>query len=332
MSCRPLIFVAACAGLALTGCGGSKTDYSAKPVKYTVVSANPTAADSVVLSGVSRDGRVIGTYSKAGVTTFFGWTPDGDPSDLTLPSEIKTANGINEMGAVLGSNLGGTPQKMYRWQNNRLEEIRLPANATVDSTGALTFDSYFLVNLHIGAGKTRGYQLRIDEDPKVWTNDDGRLLGSSLSGNLTGYDMNGALSSAIAVINDQKRNCGLFQGAPTVGQGINDAGVVVGSSRGQAIRWQSGKYSNLAIPTGATASTALDINNEGVICGEATVNGVQEACIWFKAGVFLVKDLTTLPSGVHLERARLVTPLGIVVCEGTRNGKAEVFGLFPEFP
>lgn len=332
MSRRPLIFVVAFAGLALTGCGGSKNDFAAKPAKYLIVSASPAAADSVVLIGASRDGRVIGTYSKAGTTTVFGWTPDGDPSDLTLPSEAKATHAINEMGAVLCSNLTVTPQKLYRWQNNRVEEIKTPANAVVDSTGAITFDSYFLVNLHVGAGKTRGYQLRIDEDPKVWTNDDGALLGSSLSGNLTGYDMNGALTSAIAVIQKQKKSCGLFQGGPTVGYGINDAGVLVGASRDQAIRWQSGKYSVLPTPAGATAAKALDVNNEGLICGEATVNGVAEACVWFKSGVFLLKDMTTLPSGVHLSRAKVITPLGIVVCEGTRNGKAEVFGLFPEFP
>jgi|GEM_PF-5131831 len=328
--------------LGLIGCGGSKTDFSVQPLKYSLQTVSPASADGVTVTGVSRDGRVVGTYLKGAVKTIFGWTPDGTATDITPPASCKEFGGINELGGVLGADRVSVPHKLFRWQGGSVDPINTPTGAVIDSFGTLTYDSLFLVNLHIGAGKTRGYQLSITENPKAITTDDGGVTGSSLNGDFVGYDKVGALTQAIAVISKEKVSLGLFGGKATIAYGVNDNGMVVGTSdpglaTRRAFKWSKGSFTNLANPVGATATMAVDVTNGGVVGGSATVSGISEACVWFPSGApVLVKSLLTLPFGVHLDRVRLVTPLGIVICEGTRTKgaetKAEVFALFPEFP
>lgn len=336
-----LVLALACSVFGVVGCGGDKSDFSAKPSKFAMQTASPAAADGVTVTGVSRDGRVIGTFLKAGVKTYYGWTPDGEATEIVPPTECKELVAINELGGVLGVDRVAVPQKMFRWQGGSVESIKVPTNAVFDSFGTMTYDSFFLVNLHVGAGKTRGYQLSIDEAPKSITSDDGGLTGSSLSGDYVGFDKVAGVPQAIAVIGKKKVSLGLFGGKGTIATSINDDSTVVGSSdpgtaTSRAFKWSKNKYSNLPMPTGATACAALDITNGGVIGGEATIAGKTEACVWYPTGApVLVKSLVAVPAGVHLDRVRQVTPLGILVCEGTRTvagvTKAEVFGLFPEF-
>lgn len=336
-----LVLACACSVFGAVGCGGDKSDFSAKPTKFTMQSASPATADGVTITGLSRDGRVIGTYLKAGVKTIYGWTPDGESTEIIPPTECKELVAINELGGVLSVDRVAVPQKMFRWQGDSVDPIKVPTNAVFDSFGTMTYDSFFLVNLHVGAGKTKGYQLSIDEAPKAITSDDGGLMGSALNGDFVGFDKVAGVSQAIAVIDKKKVSLGLFGGKGTIANGINDDGVVVGSSdpgtaTSRAFKWSKNKFTSLPLPTGATASAALDITNGGVIGGEATIAGKTEACVWYPTGApVLVKSLVTIPAGVHLDRVRTVTPLGILVCEGTRVTagvtRVEVFGLFPEF-
>lgn len=328
--------------LGASGCGGSKQDFTVQPKSFTIETVSPADATSVVISGISRDGRLMGTYLKKGVKTVFGWTPDGSTSDILLPKECKEARGINELGGLACVDLQADPDKMFQWQNGSTDQLNLPKNAAVDSVGSITYNSYFLVNLHIGAGATQGFQIKISDNPKAITTPGGQVLGSSLSGNITGFDVVNSKKQAIAVIENKKTSMGFMSGKETLGNSINDIGTVVGDQFDdggfhQAFRWAKGKYTALPNPTGATKTEALDINDGGIIAGYAEVNGESEACMWYpNKPATLLKDMVALPSGVKLTRALRVTPLGIVICVGTRTKanvtNTEVFALSPQFP
>lgn len=340
MRCQSAVPVVLLAMVA--GCGGSKSDFSAQPTSFSASSASPKDAKSVVLNAIARDGRLLGTYLDAkNKPAVFGWVPDGQSNTIVTPTECKVIAGINELGAVSCADTASKPARMFQWQGGALEGIQLPKDAVLDSFGAITYNSFFLTNLHVGAGQTQGYQLKINEKPRALTAAGGTVSGSSLSGNIAGTEPLGANKQAIAVINSKKSALGLLGGLSTSGASINDAGTLAGNQDSEnpttrAFTWSKGQFTLLPMPAGATRTVALDINNFGVVCGYAVINGQSEACVWYpKKAPVLLKDLTKLEAGVKLVSARLVTPLGIVVCEGTRTvnnvTNSEVFGLFPSF-
>lgn len=339
---KSLVFPLSLIALSLAGCGGSKQDFSILPKSFSIETISPKDATGVAITGISRDGRLMGTYLKKGVKTVFGWTPDGSTSDILLPKECKEARGINELGGLACVDTQSNPDKMFQWQNGSTDQLNLPTGALIDSVGSITYNSFFLVNLHFGTGETQGYQIKITDKPKLLTTSGGQLIGSSLSGNITGFDQVNGKKQAIAYIEEKKISMGFMAGKETIGNSINDAGIVVGDQLDdngfhQAFRWAKSKYTALPNPVGATKSVALDINDSGVIAGYAEVNGELEACMWYpNKPATLVKDLVTPPSGVKLTRAVKVTPLGIVICDGTRTKanvtNAEAFALSPQFP
>jgi hypothetical protein len=323
----------------LAGCGGDKADFTLKPQSYALTTASPVNADGVVVIGVSRDGRLIGTYQKAGATTVFGWSADGQTEDLTLPAECKQVDGIDELGTVGCSDRTVVPNRIYTWHGDGVARLDAPASAVLVNVGGMSFEAGLAANITSGAN-TGGFQLKEDQKPLALTAAGGVATGVSQTGNIAGYEPTAALTQGVAWINKKKVVLGLASGNATKAMSVNDTGVVVGTINGandQAFKWAAGKFTTLAMPSGATASEGLDVNNGGVVSGSATVGGTSEACVWFpQTGPALVKDLATFPSGTHLDKALLTTPLGIVICQGTvtdTNGTREAaFALFPTYP
>lgn len=324
--------------LALCGCGGTKTDFGVKPKSYTFVVASPAAADDVELKGISRDGRVVGNYNKAGTVTVFGWSADGTTVDLTLPTECKSVEGIDELGTVACSDKSVVPARLFIWSGSDTTRLSLPKSASFQNIKSMTFEAGVPANLG-GAG---AYQLKDGQDPIKITDFPGVAEGTSLSGNICGTDQVGSVHHAYEFVNGKKINIGLFAGRETTGISINDHGDVVGTASGtakptNAYKWSKGKFSNLPSPPLALRTDAYDINNEGIVSGSALVGSDVEAVLWFpKTGAVYVKDLVQLPSSIHLNRAWLTTPLGIVLCEARIKTGATfrnaVVALMPTYP
>jgi probable HAF family extracellular repeat protein len=108
--------------------------------------------------------------------------------------------------------------------------------------------------------------------------------------------------------------------------GVNNAGLAVGaSSRGEirrAVAWQDGGVRILPVPSGATSSAALDVNNAREIVGYVVVGGISVASIWIAEEWF---PLTTLPGAErHGSIARAINNRGDVagVAYSPQGGRA----------
>ena len=315
--------------LAITifGCGGEKTDFSLPPKSYTLADLTPNAVGDAVLQGVSDDGRVVGTYLKTAGQAMqpFGWTPDGDTADFVLPAQCKQMDGINEIGQIACSDQTVTPAKIYLWQTSSIDELTAPTGSKQFVVGGMSFSAGTASTITVGA-KTDAYQLKPQENPVAFTTSGaGQLLGCSQDGNLVGVDSGSGHAKGFAVVDGKKRDIVATGGTDTFTVSVNDTGMVVGytadtNTNHKAFSWQGGTFKTLAMTTGATESIADDVNNEGIVAGKVFVGGLWQACVWFPGkSPMLVKDMTTVPNGVVLNEAKVVTPLGIVVCLATKK-------------
>jgi probable HAF family extracellular repeat protein len=105
--------------------------------------------------------------------------------------------------------------------------------------------------------------------------------------------------------------------------GINDAGVVVGESRGHAFRWQNGVFKDLGTIVGGTQSAANDINNNGVIVGWSLNSaGDTRAIRWAPDGK--KRSLGTL--GGRNSEATAINDFGVIVgWSETLSGQRHAF-------
>lgn len=137
----------------------------------------------------------------------------------------------------------------------------------------------------------------------------GTGFGVSSNGNVTGYWYR-SNDYVFLWQNGIASNLGLG-----MGNGVNDAGQVVGQSIfSSAIRgtlWQNGQSSVLDMPTGCTNSTANSINNGGSIVGASwgATQANEHATLW-QNGV--AQDLGTLPGGTS-SKAVTITDAGQIL-------------------
>jgi len=112
-------------------------------------------------------------------------------------------------------------------------------------------------------------------------------------------------------------------GFPGEALGINDAGVVVGGSRGHAFRWQNGVFKDLGTIVGGTQSAANDINNNGMIVGWSLNSaGDTRAIRWAPDGK--KRSLGTL--GGRNSEATAINDFGVIVgWSETLSGQRHAF-------
>ncbi len=313
--------------LVLSGCGGEKFDYTIQPKSYALKDLVPAAVGDVVVSGIARDGRLVGSYLKESGKPMqpFGWTSDGETNDFTLPTQCKQIDSINEIGQVVCSDQTVAPPNVYVWQSSSLGKLDLPASTTKVKVNAMSFAAG-VASTVTASGKDDAVILNSDEKPKSTTTSGyGAFNGCSQNGNLCGSDKASGVFVPFVVIANKRTNLsGLYPlGAEALS--INDSGTCVGYSLEagnvqKAFTWKDGHNTALSMVSGATDSVALDINNDGVICGKQKVAGTWEACVWFPGkSAVLLKSLSVVPSGVVLNEARVITPLGMIVVGVTKK-------------
>ena len=311
--------------LALVGCGGDKADFTSVPQSYATTLVSPEGATAITIKGASRDGRIVGKYTKAGKVALFGWLVDGETTDIVLPAECKDMDGIDDIGNLICTDRTVVPTKLYLYKNGGVESQKLPTGYTDVTVNQLTATGGIAVTAS-KTGETKGFLLRIGEDPVAKTDVGGATVAVSAEGNVAcNMTANGHVS-CFAIIGDKKGPVFAVANGDVVAAGINDAGTMVATKTPsgdvpRAVKIVGPNMTLLPLPAGATESYATDIENGGLIAGRAKVGADWEACVWFPKGeVELVKNLVKPPiAGVKYTVARVVTPLGIVICEGTKT-------------
>jgi len=311
--------------LAVVGCGGDKADFTSVPKSYATTLVSPEGATAITVKGVSRDGRIVGKYTKDGKDKLFGWLVDGDTTDIVLPAECKDMDGIDDIGNLICSDRTVIPTKLFLYKSGNVESLALPSGYTDVTVNQMTATGGIAVTAS-KTGETKGYLMRIGEDPVVKTDAGGATVAVSAESNVAcNMTANGHVS-CFAVIGDKKGPVFAVANGDVAAAGINDAGVMVATKTPsgdvpRAVKITGPDMALLPLPPGATESVATDIENGGLIGGRVKVGAEWEACVWFPKGeVALVKNLVkpSLP-GVKYTNVRVVTPLGIVVCEGTKT-------------
>jgi hypothetical protein len=116
---------------------------------------------------------------------------------------------------------------------------------------------------------------------------------------------------------------------------INTSSIAVGHYRTttgaeHAVKWNAdGTIVSLGEPTGFAESNAYDINNEGIIVGQARTAANQIALIHADGAWVDLNSRLLNSSGWNLQTAVAINNQGAIVGTGTFNGDARAFVLIP---
>jgi probable HAF family extracellular repeat protein len=149
-------------------------------------------------------------------------------------------------------------------------------------------------------------------------NDQGVIVGSSLPSG-------GATLHGFVWTSGHMTELPMLPGSDQLGStepnDINERGQIVGTSRGKAVIWQSGKVQALAA-LGNGVSIAQGINESGQVVGYVTLEGIQTRAVLWENGQ--VRDLGTL--GGSFSQAAGINERGqIVGSSETPDGSVHAF-------
>ncbi|MDO9694507.1 MAG: FlgD immunoglobulin-like domain containing protein [Candidatus Latescibacteria bacterium] len=111
----------------------------------------------------------------------------------------------------------------------------------------------------------------------------------------------------------------------SVGNGVNDAGVVVGNGTTTSwgagplpLIWQGGTVAQLPLPAGETLGRAEAINNAGLVAGSVDGGSMQVAAIFTTGGATIVT--ATTPEGCYSNTLYGINDAGLAVGTGIDPG------------
>lgn len=104
---------------------------------------------------------------------------------------------------------------------------------------------------------------------------------------------------------------------------VNDAGLVVGQSDNDAVKWADGKPEFLA----GNVAMALGVNNQGFVVG--TYEVTSKAFVHDGKNLYNLNDITDGLGDVVLSHARAINSHGYIVAHGTKRGLDVGFMLIP---
>jgi len=241
--------------------------------------------DSSEAYGVNDDGQVAGISKLGnGYTAAFRWDNGAMQNLGTLGGQSSGAYAINNAGQVAGWALtNGYEMHAFLWNGGMMD---LGVFSGGNSSFAYAISDSGQV---AGWGKIGTYP-DIDEHAFRWNgsmhdlgtlgwahssargiNDNGDVVGLLVNEDNTDWH-------AFAAIGGGMQDLG---GSRSYGWDINNAGLVVGESGGQAMLWENGQMKNLNTLIGAGSGWILQnargINNRGQIVGKGTFNGQPHA-------------------------------------------------------
>jgi hypothetical protein len=240
----------------------------------SVALPKPSSWGATYASKINDAGQVIGYGAYAGQTRPVRWDPDGNGNWTTVPIAVDNAGngyayGISESGRIYGkAQFQGTNSTYYAFVTDNEPDGIDPSHNLGAGTGGLSGESEAWDRSELGGtvgtvthqGLKRAFRL----PPNEFT-----LLADDLLGNLTGVPPNSD-SEAYAV------NC--------------DA-VVVGRAKNSSGQWRAFIYSpsvtqlqdlNVKLPPncGWVLTSAVSINDNGLVCGYGTRYGQPRAWVY----------------------------------------------------
>lgn len=241
--------------------------------------------DSSEAYGVNDDGQVAGiSKTNSGYTTAFRWD-NGSMQNLgTLGGQSSGAYAINNAGQVAGWALtSGYEMHAFLWNGGMMDLGVLSggngsfAYAISDSgqvAGWGKIGTYPDINEH--AFRWNGSMQ--DLGTLGWAHSSAR--GINDNGDVVGYLVNESQTDWHAFLS-QGGGMQDLGGTQSIAYDINNNGLVVGESGGNAVLWENGQLKDLntLIPasSGWLLQSARAINNKGQIAGKGTFNGQTRA-------------------------------------------------------
>ena len=236
---------------------------------------------------------------------------------------------LNDSNVAVGSIDSGNSTKAAKWVDGALTQLDLGAMNSTDSV------AYAINNAGLIAGRTyvsgsgrhlftispNGAVTDCGQPPSSYLeifdmNESGQMILMEGGPGMNGYMWQDGTFTPLFDLD------GLNYSEP---RGINDAGVVVGTSRpyqtnNKAVVWQDGQIVRvLPVPDGTTDSYAYDINNLGEVVGYyKTPELGKRACLWDADGSFYdLTDLVVDGPADRLNYARDINDAGQITVWGT---------------
>jgi probable HAF family extracellular repeat protein len=142
-------------------------------------------------------------------------------------------------------------------------------------------------------------------------------------------------SRGVTWMNGVASELGGLGGGNTLPEGLNQKGLIVGTSLSSdgnqyPVYWQNGALGVLAVLPGATFSIAEGINNAGQMVGRSGVSASQvRAVLWEDGQVYDLNALVPAGSGWVLTKAITINERGQIFGFGVLNGLGSAFLLTP---
>jgi probable HAF family extracellular repeat protein len=302
--------------LALAIAGLSSSPLASEPPlpvaarNYQLTDLGTLGGDASSASAIDEDGVVVGwSLTDAGAKRGFIWRAASGMEQLdTLQNgSYSSADGISHHGEWLAGNSGIRPDldpQMYLDINQGFAWN----DGTIQSVGA--FYNPATPNRRFGTSEAHG------------ANALGQIVGFS---NVLRRNLQSALLWDNGVLNDIGQ--ATETAANTRAFAINDRGQVVGDIivdgvvDAAAFVWEQDAFQQLPNAAGFTASTAVAINEAGLIAGWSGDGSVTTAVLWSDG---IAQDLGTLP-GDASSRALALNEVGQVVGSSASDAGTRAF-------
>lgn len=308
----------------------------ASAATYVVVDVAPAAAVETTttypnwLTAINASGWVVGTSIAQGVGAFIY----NNTSIVTIPAfsggSVSRADGINAAGTTVG--FADTRQNSRAFR--RTVTGAMTNLGTMNTKGFSVAHDVNNSGLIVGGG-TSALASLAEHAFKYDTQlrDIGVLPGTTLSqaravnttGVIVGRSWGSTLSKAFRYQGTTMTDIGGLGGNDTQANDINDAGVIVGSSRTPSGQMHAFSYDGAVhdLTPLATFATALGINNRDEVVG--SIGG--QAFLISDGRFTYLNSLIDPAQGWHLASAHDINDQGQIVGVGTHNGQNRTFRL-----
>ncbi|MCC6907091.1 MAG: hypothetical protein IT430_04045 [Phycisphaerales bacterium] len=327
--------------LAATCCVLGTTALAAAQSSYRVIDVGtlyPSRRDFTVTYDINSFGQAVGE-SGTGVNAPVLWNL-GVLSELPRidSREDAAAAAMNDHGTIVGwSNFNSSTPLAAVWVNQQVYSIGTLGGARSQALGVNRND------VVVGWAETsdrleHGFVLRDQQMIDIGTLPGGFESGAAdvdSFGRVCGWatDANG-WHHAIIWENGLMASLGMLPGArDSFAEAMNDHDQVVGSSDNEAFLFEGDFTGGTMSPLpslGGKRSYALDINNNGVIVGNADPpgNGLRP-CIWIDRQPYDLNDFITPSSGWEITSARAINDSGYIAGAAKRDETERAVVLVP---